>query len=334
MTEIETPRPGEPLAPRSPAPAGEPPVPDPTQVPEPPGGARRRARDAVLVIWVAILFAIVFLGDGVEGAGEELDPGLGRDVVLAVGEPVGWIAGALPFADMTDDALAWLSSDGAGTTIPSAAGAGALTLLVTGDSLAMPLDTELARRYAGEDVRVVRDAHVGTGISKEGVVDWEQLSAQQARRERPGAVVVFIGANEGFPLPLSGGGQAQCCGEDWQAAFAARVAAVMRNYARDGDARVYWLTVPLPRDPARQEITLAVNAAIADAAAAAGGGVTVLDMVEPFTPGGEYRDAIEVDGRERIVRESDGIHLNGEGAAVAADVVQAAVEQDRSGTEP
>jgi lysophospholipase L1-like esterase len=333
MAEIETSRPAEPLAPRSAAPADEPRVPDPTGVPRAPGGARRRARSAVLVIWLAILLAVVFLGDGVEGAGEELDPGLGRDIVIAVGGPTGWVADRLPFAEATDDALAWLSpGEGGGTTIPATADEGALTLLVTGDSLAMPLDTELARRYAGGDVRVVRDAHVGTGISKEGVVDWERLSTQQARRERPGAVVVFIGANEGFPLPAVGGaGAAQCCGEDWQAAFAARVEAIVRNYARDGRTHVYWLTVPLPRDPARQEITRAVNAAIVDAAAAAGEHVSVLDMVEPFTPGGAYRDAIDVDGREQIVREPDGIHLNGAGAAVAADVVQAAVDADAGG---
>ena len=37
------------------------------------------------------------------------------------------------------------------------------TLLVTGDSLAQPLDVQLARRLAGDGVRTVRDAHLGTG---------------------------------------------------------------------------------------------------------------------------------------------------------------------------
>ena len=42
------------------------------------------------------------------------------------------------------------------------------TLLVTGDSLSTPLDTELARRLAPDGVDVVRDPHLGTGISEHG----------------------------------------------------------------------------------------------------------------------------------------------------------------------
>jgi len=54
----------------------------------------------------------------------------------------------------------------------------------------------------------------------------------------------------------------------------------------------------------------------------------VLDMVELFTPGGEYRDSMDVDGDEKIVRESDGVHLNEEGAEVAADTVLDALQED------
>ncbi len=297
-------------------------------VPDPPPGRTARARDALVVVWIAVILLVLFQGAGVRGGAEELSPGIGRDVVEAVGEPTGWIADNLPFSGRTDDALAWLESDGGPAT--PAAGAGAMTLLVTGDSLSMPLDTELARRYAGGDVAVERDPHVGTGISKSDLVDWTELAAKQVRKHDPQAVVVFIGANEGFGMPAPGGGQAQCCGADWQAAFAARVERMMETYLQDGDARVYWLTVPTPRDPARQEIADAVNSAVVAAAERAGDRVTVIDMDERFAPDGEYADAIDVDGRERIVREQDGIHLNGAGAAVAADVVQDAVDNDRN----
>jgi lysophospholipase L1-like esterase len=296
-------------------------------VPDPPPGRRGRARDALVVVGIAALLLVLFQGAGVRGGAEELSPGVGRDVVEAVGEPTGWIADNLPFSGRTDEALAWLESDG-GPATPPAAG-GATTLLVTGDSLAMPLDTELARRYAGGDVAVERDPHVGTGISKSDLVDWTELAAKQARRYDPGAVVVFIGANEGFPLPAAGGGQAQCCGADWQAAFAARVGRILDAYLAGGADHVYWLTVPKPRDPARQEIADAVNAAVADAAKRAGDRVRLIDTDERFAPDGDYTDAIDVDGRERIVREQDGIHLNAAGAAVAADDVQDAVDDDR-----
>ena len=47
-----------------------------------------------------------------------------------------------------------------------------------------------------------------------------------------------------------------------------------------------------------------------------------------FTPGGRYRDAMDVDGRQRIVREPDGIHLSDEGASVALGPVLAALRAD------
>ena len=75
------------------------------------------------------------------------------------------------------------------------------TLLVTGDSLSTPLDLQMARGLAPAGVRVLREPHLGTGISKTDLVDWGRLSTSQVHADRPDAVVVFIGANEGFPMP-------------------------------------------------------------------------------------------------------------------------------------
>ena len=47
-----------------------------------------------------------------------------------------------------------------------------------------------------------------------------------------------------------------------------------------------------------------------------------------FTPDDSYRDAITIDGKQTIVRESDGIHLNEEGSSIAADLVLQAVGKD------
>ena len=56
--------------------------------------------------------------------------------------------------------------------------------------------------------------------------------------------------------------------------------------------------------------------------------VDVLDMVSIFTPGDEYRDAMDIEGEDTIVRESDGIHLNDAGSELAADRVQEAINED------
>src|SRR4051812_27053163 len=205
-------------------------------------GLRRfRARDGVLALLVCAALLIVFKGDSLERQGERMDPGVARELVLAVGHPAGDVARALPFAEATDDATAFLSpddelsADGGFATV--AAGTGAVvppvtadafvpqalgekppakhplkTLLITGDSMVQPLDAKLAGALADKGVKVTRDAHLGTGISKTFLVDWGQLSTQQVRKVKPDAVVVFIGANEGFPMEGAGGREVSCCG--------------------------------------------------------------------------------------------------------------------------
>jgi lysophospholipase L1-like esterase len=330
------------------------------EIPKPPRGPRSRARDALLVVFLSVIVLTLFEGGSVRTAGEEMQPGVERDVVVAVGKPAGWLADRTPLADWGDDALAFLEDEGVGEeggfdSAPAARGGipavtpdsfdpaeiGARprapraldTLLVTGDSMAMPLDVETARRMAegDEDVDAQRDPHVGTGISKSGLVDWGKLSTQQVRDRKPDAVVVFIGANEGFPLPGPEGGNVDCCGPDWAAAYANRARRMMNTYRQGGSARVYWLTLPIPRDDDFAEVARTVNAAIEVAAQPFRAQVRVLDMAGLFTPGGRYRDAMTVDGRRRIVRDSDGIHLNSTGAGLAAEKLLEAVHRDFGG---
>ena len=329
-----------------------------------PTGRRLRARDAIVCVLVAVVLLALMEGRSIRRSGERMEPGLERTVVLAVGRPAGWLADRLPLADGVDRATAWLSPDeqlsggpGAFQTPPAgvdaatarAGGAAPIAaeafdpaalgeqperlaklgaLLVTGDSLVQPLDVELARRLASQGVRTIRAAHLGTGISKSDLVDWGRLSALQVRERRPDAVVMFLGANEGFPLPGTGGRQVACCGAAWAAQYATRARRMMETYRRRGAARVYWLTLPLPRDPARQRIARSVNAAIAVAAQPFRAHVRVLDMTGLFTPGGRYRAAMGVGGRDTIVRRPDGIHLNEAGSRVAAEVVIARLRGD------
>ena len=204
---------------------------------------RFTARDAVVAPGLIALLLLVFSGGSVRDAGEEMNPGLGRDLVLAVGRPAGWVADQLPFASIGHTLTGWLSPDtklvgtgfattattmrpggaaSAATTMrPGGAASAAVTpdwleasalgepqpkhrlhtLMVTGDSLSTPLDLELGRRLAPDGVDVVRDPHLATGICRDDLVDWAQLSATQVADHHPDAVVIFIGANEGLPMP-------------------------------------------------------------------------------------------------------------------------------------
>jgi hypothetical protein len=321
---------------------------------------RRRAVDAIVCVLVATVILAAAAGDTVRRAGAQMRPGPIRDVVVAVGHPTGWLADRLPLADAADRATAFLSPDddlaggegfalaahpanAADAVAPVTADAFApgdlgaapaprrplRRLLVTGDSMAMPLDAELARRFGkAEGVTTVREPHVGTGISKSGLVDWGKLAARQVAKRRADAVVMFLGANEGFPMKARGGRELECCDAAWAAEYATRARLMMSTYRRGGSARVYWLTLPAPRDGDRAEVARAVNAAIRVAAAPYRAQVRVLSMDGIFTPGGRFRSSMQVGGRDTLVREADGIHLNDDGAEIAADAVSAALRAD------
>ena len=322
-------------------------------------GARRfRARDAVLATLLCALLLVVLQGESIRHTAEQQNPGIGRTLLLAVGRPAGAIAGALPFERIAGDATRWLSPDrslqhlpgftepvaASGTTqvppittdafdsttlgLPAPPRRPLHTLLVTGDSLSSPLDQFIAQRLAAHGVRVIRDPHVGTGISNSFIVDWAQLSESQVQQYHPDGVVVFIGANEGFPMPGAGGVQLQCCSVEWATVYAARVRRVMSTLRRQGAAYVYWLTVPTPRDPARQRIARVVNAAVTVAAQPWADDVRVLDTVSIFTPGGTYRDAMTIGGARTLVRQADGIHLNDAGSSYLAGLILPRLAQD------
>jgi len=149
------------------------------------------------------------------------------------------------------------------------------------------------------------------------------------RHHRPDAVVVFIGANEGFPMPGPGGGELRCCGPEWAAVYANRARRLAETYRQRGAAHVYWITLPAARDQDRLPISRAVNAAIEVAAQPWRAQVHLIDTEPVFTPGG-YRDAMTVGGRRTIVRAPDGIHLNEAGSKLLADMVLGRIGQHRT----
>jgi hypothetical protein len=330
------------------------------QIPAPPTGRHLSARDAVVAVFVCVVLLLLFEGASIRRTGDEMAPGWERTLVLAVGRPAGALSDLTGLGDVKNRLVAWAHPDdglsGPGS-FEQAANTGSSaqpvapvtpdafdprqlgqpqarprtlrTVLVTGDSLAQPLDAKVARAFASADtgVKVVRDARIGTSISQPDVVDWGRLAATQVRRVHPEAVVMFMGANEGFPMHVRGR-TVNCCGADWAAEYAFRARQMMNTYRQAGAARIYWLTLPGPRDPARQRISRTVNAAIAVAGAPYRAQVRIIDMTGLFTPGGRYRAAMPVNGRRELVRQADGVHLNDAGATVALGPVLAALRAD------
>ena len=321
------------------------------------GVRRSRASDAVKAIVLSAIVLVVFSGGSIRDAADDLSPGIEKDILTVIGTPAGWIADNTPLAGAGQEVTSGLSPDAdlggggfeagvaetSGTEVPpvtedafdpAAIGAepvsaGPLeTLLVTGDSLSTPLDQELARQLSADGIEVIQDPYLASGISNEAIVDWGQLSTKQVAEHQPDAIVMFMGANEGYSFEGADGEEVKCCGADWAAIYASRARQMINTYRQDGNARVYWLTIPTPRDPDRQEVAKVVNEGIEVAAQPWRSQVRVLDTNPTFTPDGTYTDSIDVDGESTIVREGDGIHLNDVGSEIAAEQVIEAVDAD------
>jgi lysophospholipase L1-like esterase len=196
-----------------------------------------------------------------------------------------------------------------------------LRLLATGDSMIQIVDSDLAARL--KRGTVISDARISTGISKPFMLDWVAHARRQASARRPDATVVFLGANDGFPI-----GDAACCGAAWVDAYARRVRSMMDAYRRGGAARVYWMLLPTPGRASFASVFRAVNAAIRQAARRTGPGVTLIDVGRVVAPGGRFRRSISYRGRSVTVRQDDQVHLSTAGAAIAADLIVRELRRD------
>src|SRR4051794_37596340 len=134
-------------------------------------------------------------------------------------------------------------------------------VLATGDSMIQLVDSQLAARLQERRFKLKSDAHVGTGLSKPFLLDWVRHAKSEAKHYRPSVSVVFLGANEGFPLPYRGK-VAHCCSKSWVRAYAGRARQMMRALERGGRSHVYWLTLPAARPGNWNHIYTAVNAAL------------------------------------------------------------------------
>jgi lysophospholipase L1-like esterase len=212
---------------------------------------------------------------------------------------------------------------------PGRRAAGHLRLLATGDSMIQVVDGFLKSGLANRRATVVRsDAHISTGISKLGMLDWLRKARGQAVAFKPDVTVISLGANDGFPMKTPSGANAACCGAAWIAEYGRRVRSMMRSYRRGGRSLVYWMTLPAPRGGNFARVFGAVNAAIRQAARRAGGGVRVIELGRVFTPGGKFRQSITYHGKTVDARQPDGVHLSAAGARIAASIVIARLRAD------
>jgi len=300
------------------------------------------------VILIALGMAALFNSEAIVRAGESMQPGHTRDVVLSVGRPLDDVAGAiglhLPRKGL-DLAFGQESKTAKGTELEQGSTAilranrrkrraqgfaqptqqDEVNVLVTGDSQAQFVGELLTDLLPSDlfDVSVV--ARNATGLTNPEFFNWEINAQQEIAARKPDAVVMVMGGNDGFNVLHDG----TLYGPDdpnWQLEYARRAAVVMRELSSNGKRPVYWVPPPTARDPKFNEIYATQNKAVEQAAAAVDG-ARYVDIYNTINRG-RYSDELKIDGRRVLARQSDGVHFSRDGAVVPARLILRAMAKD------
>ncbi len=302
------------------------------------------------VVVIALGIAALFNSEAIVRAGEGMEQGTTRDIVLSVGRPLDDVAGAIGLhlpREGLDLAFGQEDKTASGTELEEGSAAilrrraqareeqqpsyrqptpaEPLEVLVTGDSEAEFLGQRLTDQSPPGLLEVETVAQNATGLTNPAFFNWELNAQQEVAARDPDAVVMAIGGNDGFNVEA--GGQLYGPSDpEWQTEFARRVAVVAEEFGADGERPVYWVPPPTARDEEKNEIYAAQNRAVEQAARAVPG-LRYVDVYSTLN-GGKYSDSLKIDGRKVLARQPDGVHFTREGSVAPARLLLEQMAKD------
>src|SRR5215210_6407715 len=298
------------------------------------------------VIVIALAVALLFNSEALVRAGEGMQPGTTRNIVLSVGRPVDDVAGAIGLhlpregldqafgqEDKTEEdtqlergSNAILRPRTERQTFRQPTASNPLQVLVTGDSQAEFIGQRLIDQSPPGLLDVQTVARNGTGLTNPAFFNWEVNARQEVAARDLDAVVMAIGGNDGFNVQTSDGSLYNPGDPGWETEFARRVAVVSSVLSGDGERPVYWVAPPTARDPEFNEIYASQNRAVERATEA----ISTLRYVDIYSTlnHGRYSDELRIDGKRVLARQPDGVHFTHEGAVAPVRLILDAMAED------
>lgn len=300
------------------------------------------------VIVIALLVAALFNSEAIVRAGESMERGPTRDIVLSVARPLDDVAGAVGLhlpREGLDLAFGQEDKTAKGTELEKGSTAilrpnrrkderqsyvqptaeDPVEVFVTGDSQAEFIGQLLIDELPDDLFVVEIAARNSTGLTNPEFFNWEINAQQEIAAREPDAVVMVIGGNDGFNV-LVGDQLYGWRDPEWQIEYARRAAVVMRALGSNGERPVYWVPPPTARDDEQNAIYETQNGAVGEAAAAVPG-ARYVDVFNTINDG-EYSAELRIDGRRVLARQADGIHFTREGAVVPVRLILRAMARD------
>ncbi len=200
-----------------------------------------------------------------------------------------------------------------------------LRLWAGGDSLGEYVGNQLLAPLSDRQLTAVDlDFHIGTGLTRPDTYDWQaRIDEVMARPEPPEALVFMVGGNDN--QPMRAGGQNLAVGSGaWLAEYRARVVDIMDSTrpqaTRPGPSHLWWIGLPPMRDGERDGLARSIDAILAEEAAGRPW-VTFVDLVPRFSgPDGGFAGTITgPDGKAKVARAPDGIHITYAGSTWIAE---------------
>lgn len=204
---------------------------------------------------------------------------------------------------------------------------GTLTIGVFGDSMADGLWAALYRDLGDLDgVDVVKFSEVSTGLSRYDYVDIQAKSTRQLTEQPVDVAIILFGTNDAQAIVIDG--QIHPFGSDgWKAAYAQRVDNLV-ELMRSRGAEVYWVGLPRMKSGGFDGRMTIINDVVEARMAALG--VPYFDTVALTSneAGGYEAYLSDDDGRRRLMRAGDGIHMSMSGYLRLADPVADRLKAD------
>jgi hypothetical protein len=193
-----------------------------------------------------------------------------------------------------------------------------LTVIVAGDSIADGIWGGLYRKLLRDKrYEIVRKARNSSGFV---AFDWVEELRGMEEFKRADAVIFLAGTNDRQSFVRQGKPRYLFGTNEWEEGYRERVGALMQAL-KEQNIPLVWISLPIARKDEFNKDSRYLNNLFAQAAAKAG--VHYIDIWPMFADkDGQYTAYLpDADGRNRLLRDNDGIHFTPRGYEMIADTV-------------